>query len=200
MARNLTITLGTSTYAVAPVKVERSKLYGSTEMRVTTIDGHTCHVAGINGDGITIVDPGCTKTGMITEDGLWMERDELRAVKADGSEVPEVESSFNCTILPTGKATMEDLLSINVTSVYQLTGYDTLGLVEAVGDEIYTFPFSYRGGYEHSPAFLLATDSALFIVVGTPAALDFIGIDESGVLDDEIDDNDFEDELDFSMM
>lgn len=200
MARTLTVNLNSCSFTIDPVKVDRSKLYGSIELRVTTPDGAACHVAGINGDGITVVDTGCTKSGMITEDGLWMERDELRAIHADGEEAQPVESSFNSEIALDRKASIEDLLSINVNSVYQLSGLDAVNLATAIGDSIYTFPFSYRGGFEISKAFLLASDSALFLITGTEASLEYIGIDQSGVLDDDTDDNEFADELDFSMM
>lgn len=199
MARNLTITHGKSIFAIAPVKVERGKLYGTTELRVTTPDGSTCHVAGINGDGITIVDTGCTKSGMITEDRLWMERNELIAVLPDGNMAPQVESSFNTEIPLETKASQEDLLSINVSSVYQLTGSEAPDLKTAIGDDIYTFPFSYRGGFETSKAFLLATEDSLYIITGTSADLEYIGIEQSGVLDDG-ENIDIDDELDFSMM
>ena len=38
------------------------------------------------------------------------------------------------------------------------------------------------------------------MITGTEASLEYIGIEQSGVLDDTTDDIDMDDELDFSMM
>lgn len=39
--------MGGSTFAVAPTKVERKKLYGWTELRATDPDGVVCQAAGL---------------------------------------------------------------------------------------------------------------------------------------------------------
>ena len=200
MARILTLQHGSATFLVNPVKVERTKLYGTTGMRATTPEGKFCHIAGINGDGITVVEPGYTKTGIMTDDGLWADRSELKAVMPDGTDAPLVESSFNSEISLDTKVSENDLLAINVSSVYQLSGADTLQLASQIGDDIYTFRFSYCGGYEPCTAFLMVANGVLYIITGTNAPLEFIGIDQNAVLDNDSDEDILDDELDFSMM
>lgn len=200
MARNLTITFGANSFSFVPVKVDRAKLYGTTELRVTNADGRVCHIAGINGDGITVIDSGCVKTGMITDDGCWMDRDELIPLLPNGTEAPVVSSSFDTGIALDSKATEEDLLSINISSVYQLSGDDASSLLEQIGSDIYAFPFNYCPGCESSQAFMIAACDTLFIITGSRAPLEFIGIEQSGVLDDACSGDGFDDELDFSMM
>lgn len=200
MARTLKFIHGTTTASLSPVKVERAKLYGISEMRATTPEGTSCHLAGINSDGVTVVENGCTKNGILAEDGLWIDRSQLKAVRHDGTEAPVIESSFNGDIRLDRKATEEDLLSINVSSVYHLSGPDALALASEVGNDIYTFPFSYNGGYESSIAFLVATGAGIFVITGTSAPLEFIGIEQSGILDEGCEEDAIDDELDFSMM
>lgn len=199
MARTLTITCGGATFNVAPIKLERSKLYGGTELQISTKDGIECHIGAINSDGLTIVDTGCAKTGMLAADGQWMERDELVALAPDGTQIQPIASSFDTGIKLADRCQIEDLLSINVQSVYQLSGPDSADIAAMVGEDIFTLQFSYRGGYESMDAFLLATEDGVFLITGNRASLDYIGIDQSGVLDD-IDDMEMEAELDFSMM
>ena len=98
------------------------------------------------------------------------------------------------------KATIEDLLDLRVSAVYQLSGEDCEELKGLLGGDIYTFPFSYRGGYETSMAFLLSNGSVVYIITGEKIVFDYVGLDEQGVLTEceEVDIE--EDEFDFSMM
>jgi len=201
MAKDLNFVLGASKFAAAPVKLERKKLYGWTELRVQEPDGTVCRQAGLGSDGQTIVPKGAVKTGMVKDDGSWMEKSELKAVHADGSEVVPVPSSFDADIALTEKATSEALLNHVISSVYQLSGDGAAELAAALGSDIYTFPFSYRGGAEASTAFLLTNGATPYIFVGQEAQFDFIGLEEQGVLDEPEDEISIEDdELDFSMM
>jgi len=201
MAKDLNLVIGTSTFAVAPVKLERKKLYGWTELRVQEPDGTICRQAGLGSDGQTIVPKGAVKLGMVKDDGSWMEKSELKAVHADGTEVVPVASSFDADIALTEKATSETLLNHIISSVYQLDGDNAAALAAALGTDIYTFPFSYRGGAEASTAFLLTNGTTPYIFVGQEAQFDFIGLEEQGVLDEPDDEVAIEeDELDFSMM
>jgi len=201
MAKDLNLVMGASKFAVAPVKLERKKLYGWTELRVQEPDGAICRQAGLGSDGQTIVPKGAVKIGMVRDDGLWMEKSELKAVHADGTEVVPVPSSFDADIALTEKTTSEALLNHIITSVYQLNGDNASELTAALGTDIYTFPFSYRGGAEASTAFLLVGGTTPYILVGQEAQFDFIGLEEQGVLDEPEDEIAIEDdELDFSMM
>ena len=91
--------------------------------------------------------------------------------------------------------------------VYQMSKKSGIRRIEELkyyielGSDIYTFPFSYRGGAEASTAFLLTNGATPYIFVGQEAQFDFIGLEEQGVLDEPEDEISIEDdELDFSMM
>lgn len=111
MAKALNLILGGSTFALAPTKVERKKLYGWTELRVTDSDGIVCRQAGLDSNGVTIIPKGATKIGILREDGLWMEKDELQAQHTDGSVAAAIPSSFEADIVldePDDEVEMEE--------------------------------------------------------------------------------------------
>lgn len=200
MAKALNLILGGSTFALAPTKVERKKLYGWTELRATDPDGNVCRQAGLDSNGVTIIPKGATKIGMLREDGNWMEKDELQALHADGSVAEAIPSSFEGEIKLEQKVDTEKLMDCIVTSVYQLEGEGAEELAKAIGSDIYTFPFSYRGGYDASDGFLLSNGTTPFIFVGTEAQFEMIGLDEQAVVDEPDEEVEMEeDELDFSM-
>lgn len=199
MAKMLNFILCGRQFCLTPTKIERKKLYGWTELHVATPDGKQCIPAGLNSDGVTLIPQGATKTGMITELGQWMDRCDMIAVNADGEEAQAIPSSFNGGINLTDKASVNDLLDCNINAVYQIYGDDGEELTQAVGNDIFHFPFSYRGGYEAAEAFLLAKDANLFILSGTKRDYEFVGLEQEGVIDDD-GDFDIDDELDFGMM
>lgn len=200
MAKDLTLVLGGHSYALAPTKVERKKLYGWTEMRATDADGKVCRQAGLDSNGVTIIPTGATKIGMVRADGNWMEKSELQAVMPDGTKAEAVASSFDTVINLNNKVPTETLLDNVITSVYQLFGPEAEALAAALGNDIYMFPFSYRGGYEAANGFLMSNGTVPFIFVGSEAIFDFIGLEEEAILDEPADEVEMEeDELDFSM-
>lgn len=200
MAKALEFRLGDNLLSLAPTKLERKKLYGWTEMRATTPDGLLCNQAGIDISGKIIIPKGATKIGIVGEDGSWLEKESLIAVHADGTPAEPVASSFDTTIELINKATIEDLLDLRVSAVYQLSGEECEVLNSLIGSDIYIFPFSYRGGYECSEAFLLSNGSVPYIITGERVPFDFVGLDEQGVLTECEDVDIEEDEFDFSMM
>ena len=200
MAKNLNLVLSGRVFALAPTKVERKKLYGWTELRVTDADGNVCRQAGLDGNGVTIIPKGATKIGMLRADGNWMDKDELRAVYPDGRVAEAIPSSFDADIALDTKVPAETLLDNVISSVYQLAGDEAAQLAAALGNDIYMFPFSYRGGYEAANGFLLSNGAVPFIFVGSEAKFEYIGLEEQAVLDEPEDEVAIEeDELDFSM-
>ena len=199
MARSLIFKIGGKELAAIPTKVDRRKLYGWTELLVTDANNKQCRQAAINADGVTIIDQGATKIGIISEDGCWIHREDLVAMKEDGSVVSPVESSFNSGCLLDQIASIEELLDTNISSVYQLGGEDAPSLISAIGDNIYKFRFTYRAGYSSGLAFLLANPIGLFILTGNQTPIEYVGLEETGIIDD-CEDAEMEDELDFSMM
>ncbi len=198
MARKLNITLRGTTFEVETVKLERKKLYGWVETRVSTPEGDICSSASLNDDGVTIAASGCVKTGIVTDDGNWAERDEFVTVDKDGNPVEPVPSSFDTGLLLDTPATAYDILETEITTVYQLDGDGDDALIAALGDEIYTFPWSYRGG-SNSDAFIVSIGHEVFILAGTRFPIEYLSLDDNSVLDDGTEEEFESDDLDFSM-
>ena len=199
MAKQLDIKIDGRCFSVVPVKLERKKVYGWNELRVVTPDGELCQQAGLNSDGTTIIPAGNTKIGMLREDGLWMDRSELVAYDACGNKAKAATSSFDTGIDLLEKTTAEDLLDHNLASIYQMTGDEAMLLSSRIGDDIYKFPFSYRGGYELNTAFIIPSGPNVFIVVGNNGGYDYIGLEQQGFLDTVEEEMCLEEEMDFAM-
>jgi len=200
MAKPLQFLIGGSTYDAAPVKLERKKLYGWTDTVATDEAGGVCISAQLAPGGTLIVPPSGVKMATLDADGKWLEKSELTPVDADGNPLTPVPSSFDAPIALDKKATDEEFLDHIWKAVYQLDGAE---LASAVGDnDIYAFPFSYRGGLSQDDGFLLKSGGTLFLFTGEKVEFEMIGVAEEGVLDDQDEETpaEEEDELDFSMM
>ncbi len=202
MAKEIAFKLGADSFSLAPVKVERKKIYGWTEMKVTNAEGGLCRAVSLDSNGIMVIPNGAIKMGMLSDSGRWVEKSELQYVHSDGSKAEMYPSSFDTGIVLDRKATAEELLDLLVTSVYVLSGGDASRMAEKIKDDIYSFRFNYREDYEDAPAFLLSNGSAVFILTGQMAKFEFLSLENQGTLDageDDAEEIDLE-ELDFSMM
>ena len=198
MAAALKFSLNGTEYEAVPVKLERKKLYGWTDVVATDAAGNVCTTAQVDPDGELIVPPGAVKSGILDEDGAWVERSELVAVDENGAELPIVPSSFGQTISLGTKATEEEFLDHVWKSVYQL---DNPQLAEAIGQDIYSFTFNYRADASPEDGYLVASDGKVFLFDGEKLAFEYIGIAEETALDEPGEEEPAEDdELDFSMM
>ena len=198
MAAALKFELAGRQYEAVPVKLERRKLYGYTDVVATDGDGGVCQAARLDPDGSLIVPPGGVKAGLLSDGGLWMDRSELKAVDAGGNELPVVPSSFGQVIALDRKATEEEFLDHAWKSVYQLSDP---GLAEAVGVDIFRFVFNYRADPCPEDGFLLAANGVAYLFSGERIVRDFVGLEEQTTLEEESPEEDAgEEELDFSMM
>lgn len=134
MARELIFKLGADKYNAAPVKLERKKIYGWTEIVATDKSGSTCNSAYLFPDDSLIIPSGGLKQATVDEAGRWVDRSELKAFSEDGTEeLPVLPSSFDTTIELNAKATKEEFLDNDWESVYELVNPD---LAAAVGDDM----------------------------------------------------------------
>ncbi len=190
---------------VALEKIDRTKLYGYVEAEVQDETGKRCELATLIGDGHSIVGNGGSAIAYLSADGLWRTRSELRPIDVHDKPITPVKSSFDAPIPLADVATIDEFLSHNIHLLYHIlpaTEAPEL-LTELRAGTIFRFPFSYRGGVEASPAFLLlGADGNTFLCVGTPTAIEFIGPTATApvVSDDKADAGEEEDALDFSLV
>jgi len=116
------------------------------------------------------------------------------------------KKSFAAPVELGAETSVADYLSHNIKSVYHLTCEADVGplLAELRAGTIYRFPYSFRGGLVADVGFLLANpDGDLFLAVGQPTLIHFIGLEPLPIFSDE-EGEEAEpgeaDELDFGMM
>lgn len=185
-------------------KVERSDLYGYIETEVLDESGRRCQLATLAGDGRTIIGKGGTASALLSPEGRWLDRSELTPVDAAGTPLEPVNSSYAAPVLLEEVASIEDLLSHNIKSVYRISPEATdPGLIDELKKgTIFTFPYSFRGGFEADTAFLLMSfEGSPFLLTGDPAKLEFVGFSETAAAAPETTEEAAEDDgMDFGMM
>lgn len=199
MPRQLTFVIKRRKYQASPVKIDRRKLYGWTQIEATDDAGSPCEVVSADETGRVIIPRGGTAVGLLTPRGEWVERSELKTVTAEGKPAKLLPSSYNTEIALKQKTTTDEYLNHNITDFYALEDAPE-ELVRAVGEDIYTFSYCYTEGCEGFPAFVLASGGELFLLIGQRLRFEMVGYEEPGYIDDDPDDEDAdEQEVDFAM-
>ena len=202
MPRALKFKYGNSEFECELNKIDRRKLYGSVDVETRDIDGNRCGLATLANDGKTLIPYGGTALGYISSDGEWVERTDLKPVDLSGNELPLLSSSFDITIELKKTATLEEFLNYS-SRLVDLMGTDdefAPKLVEQLAaGVIFQFEFLYREGISADPAFLLGTpDGLIWMMVGKPSAIEYVGLDQAAVCfvgnedDEEVEEFDFE--------
>jgi hypothetical protein len=205
MAKPLCVELHGQTCELQLEKVDRTKLYGFVETEVLDEAGKKCEVGTLTGDGHSIVGKGGTALAYFSPDGLWRKKTDLKPVDLHGNVIPPVKSTFDATVTLDKTATIDEYLSHNIHLIYRLEAQqDHPKLMDELKKgTIFCFPFSYRGGVESSAGFLLqGSDGNVFLCVGAPTKIEFIGLKHQAPVttDDSAEPTEEEDLLDFSMV
>lgn len=211
MAKPLVFEFRGGQVSFAIQKVDRTKLYGYVDTEVVDEGGRACEVGTLLGDGHSVVGKGGTGIAYLSPDGLWRKKADLRPVDRDGKPIPTAKSTFDTVVPLSDAATIEDYLSHNVYLIYLLTHEQPQGMapqsIEELAEDlragtIYRFPFSYRGGVSATVGFLLAgSDGNLFLCVGVPTVIEYVGLKAAAAVVVDPGDEAAEDEsLDFSMV
>lgn len=203
MPRELILSLDGREFPVTMVKIDRDKLYGSVEVEAFDEKGNEASLRVLAADGKTLIDKGGTALTTVNAKGTSIDRSSLTAVDENGDKIEPVASSFNePNVLK--KADVDDYLAQMVKSVYLLQpieGGDISYLVDHLSSkQIYSFPFSYRGGLEHDQAFVLGADNNAFMIVGKPADFTFLKMNQSAALDSTDEQEVSVDDLDFDLL
>lgn len=198
MARQLTFELKRKTYRVSPVKVDRRKLYGWTQIEATDDAGEPCEVVSTDETGQLIIPRGGTAIGLLTATGEWVERSALKTLAADGRPARLLPSSFSEPVVLRRKVTAEEFFDHNITDFYALPDASD-ELLHAVGEAVYTFDYCYAEGCEGNPAFVLVAADGLFLLVGERLRFEAVGYDEPEFIDESAGEDEADDAVDFAM-
>jgi hypothetical protein len=205
MAKPLTVEFQGESVNLALEKVERAKLYGYVETEVVDEAGKHCELATLTGDGHSLVGKGGAAIAYLSPNGLWRKKSELKPVDIHGQLIQPVKSTFDAPVKLDKKATIDEYLAHNINLIYCLTPDEENAALkkELQAGAIFQFPFSYRGGLEASAGFLLlGSDGNIFLCVGTPTAIEFVGLKAAATVPTDVEAvaTEEDDLLDFSLV
>ena len=181
------------------VKVDRAKLYGTSEKIIYDTNKEECVLSDLY-EGSIILPKGSVGQVLIDENGNSVSRSELIGFNLQGEKVEKVPSIFsienNCK-----KVEIDEFISSSIKSIYQLViDEDQIETWKKffTNNEVYLFEFNYREDYEGDEAFLISNEDGFFISVGKSNEFEFLELSNISVedTDEEIE---IEDDLDFSM-
>jgi hypothetical protein len=198
MAKDMSFSIGGRIFTAAPAKVDRGKLYGTTEKIALDDDGAVCQLVSMDESGTIIIPLKGAGIGILSGDGKWVERSQLKTVRLDESPAELIPSSYGIVNVLERKATPEELLDCAVKAFYHLSAAPEL--IAAIGGDIYAIDYCYRDSYETTPAFLLVSEQKLFMLTGTPNEFSFIALSELSVATDDEADDEEDGEIDFDSM
>ncbi|MEY4353653.1 MAG: hypothetical protein ACK6BM_11460 [Cyanobacteriota bacterium] len=208
MPRSLRFVYGDAETPFAMVKVDRGKLYGSRSIETLDAEGQRCSLATLASDGRTLIPNGGTAMAHLSPAGEWLENDTLAAVDGEGHPLAKQPSSFEQPILLEETVDEDHLLehSIRLTYALEPEGGPSgeLGAALAAGT-IFTFPFSWRGGFDTDPAFLLQSEEGgAWLLIGDPNTIRLVGLEQAAACGPEEQEEEPEAEmgadLDFTML
>lgn len=180
-------------------KVDRSKLYGTSTRVVYDENGEECSLSDLY-QGSAILPKGSISQTLLDSKGNYVSRSDLIGFNNLNQKVEKVSSIFsgenNCK-----KVTIDEFISANVKSIYQLN-IENSNLENwkkcFLNDEIYCFIFNYREDYEGDDAYILYNGSNFFIIVGKQNSYEYLKLNTISI-DVEDEDSTQDDDLDFSM-
>lgn len=203
MAKPLVVNLAGAEFPLLLDRVERSDLYGFIEVETLDEQGRKCTLATLADDGRTIIGASGSAIAMLSPDGQWLDRKALTPVDNQGQAMTPVASSYAAPVPLHKTATIDEYLSHNIRSVYQVSAETDLGplLDELKKGTIFHFPYSFRGGLEPDAAFLLlGSDGNPFLAIGSPTKLEMVGLQQTEGVGEGDEAESEDDDLDFSMM
>ena len=181
------------------VKVDRTKIYGTSEKIVYDTNKEECVLSDLY-EGSIILPRGSVGQVLIDENGNSISRSELIGFNLQGEKVEKVPSIFsienNCK-----KVEIDDFISSSIKSIYQLViDEDQIESWKKyfTNNEVYLFEFNYREDYEGDDAFLISNEEGFFISVGKSNEFEYLELSNVSVEDTD-EDIEIEDDLDFSM-
>lgn len=200
MARELTFKIKKKEYTATPLKVDRRKLYGWTQIIALDDNGDPCNLVTTDEAGQFIIEKGGTGLGILTPSGEWADRSQLKYVNEDGTKAELIKSSYNVVNPLKEKVSLEEFLDYSITDFYELTELDS-DFIKEIGEDIYSFTYSYLDNFEGTPAFIMNSFGSVFMLIGVLNKFELLCFGDCSDMDHNEDYN-FEletDDLDFSM-
>lgn len=203
MAKALRLSLDGNEFEVLITRIDRDDLYGRVEVEAFDEKGKPAELKVLAADGKTLIEKGGTALEVVNEKGDSIDRSELVPVDLDGDPLPKVESSFGQTN-ELERAETDDYLGLVVKSVYVLDPPEDSALDYLMehldGNQMFKFPFSYRGGIEHDAAYIIGNGKDAFMVLGKEGEVDYLSLNQATKLEPEEDQEISADEISFDLL
>ena len=90
MAKNLTFNLKGNEYSFSPVKLDRSKVYGWTEIVAYDKDDQPCKTLYMDRTGSLLIPKGGLSYGVLDADNNWVDKADIQAVDMDGNPARKI--------------------------------------------------------------------------------------------------------------
>ena len=142
MAKPLVLTFGGTDIPFSLTKIDRSDLYGFVEIETLDEQGRKCTLATLADDGKSVIGSGGTALACLSTDGKWLEKKLLIPTDSQGKRITPVASSYAAPVPLQKTATIEEYLSHDIRSVYQISSETKFGplMDELKKGAIYQFP------------------------------------------------------------
>jgi hypothetical protein len=198
MARELIFQVNASQFSFSPTKIDRSKIYGWTEIKAMDSKNVECKTFYMDRSGSIMIPKGGVSYGIIDSNGKWVNKNELLAVNPDGTPAQIIPSSFSASIVLDKTVSAEEFLDHAINAAYELSG-EPAELIKLMDGKIFTFIYNYRDDYEGDNAFVLEAKDKLYLLVGKKLDFEFVGIEQTSIVSEE-EPEELSEEIDFSMM
>jgi len=199
MAKEASFQISGKTFSATLTKLDRDKLYGWVEERYQDRKGNPLSWATLLLDGKTLIAAGGTALKTIGPDGGEVSKSTLKAIMPDGSDALIQKSVYDEPVQLDESHSIEDLMRLEVKSLYQLSVTDGLDTVKAVlnNSPVLYFKFNYRADYEADDAFIIRQSDHIFIITGMLQEFEYALPEKPAVVD--VDEEESDSSIDFNM-
>jgi hypothetical protein len=183
-------------------KITRSNLYGSKKRMPVDAQGRACSRALLTRDGRFVLPAGATAMAYLDELGDSVERSALQTLGNDGNPLPAGESSFETPVPLENPVEPAALLDCSVDHVYALEPITISPDLDRSLTEgaVFRFPFRFKSGPAEYAGFLLKNRVGFFLLLGHANGFDYVDIDSADAGPADVDEEEWDGELDFAMM
>ena len=197
MAREIQLLLDNNLSSFAFKKVSRNDLYGFKKRIPLGNDGQPCVRAQIDEDTGQLIPSGGLEGVYINQNFSNVEKIDLVAKDSSNQTLKKFDSTLG-TPQKIEPINVEDLLSLEVSSVYALTPSSLDSKLENAlsQNQCFQFPFNYYSDYNLETGILIKSGENIFALIGNLCPSDWVEENTQPSIIEEIQE---EEELDFQM-
>ena len=198
MAREIQLLLDNNLSSFAFKKISRNDLYGFKKRTPLGNDGQPCVRAQIDEDTGQLIPSGGLEGVYINKNFSNVEKNDLVAKNSNNHTLKKFDSTLG-TPQKIEPISIDDLLSLEVTSVYALTpsSIDAKLKTALSQNQYFQFPFNYYADYNLETGVLIKSGDNIFALIGNLCPTEWVEENtQPSIIEDILD----EEELDFQML